>query len=281
MAVFAHLGAAALKSYWTSERLGDASRAFSDAFESLERDVRLLVERVLSPEQRALLQRLIDDWQAQNPDQRVVEGIRFVSFGRVAGEAADDRGNAARGLLGSVKSATRAADRALLLAERALFLSQRVPFLLRAHARLGAREVTGDTLVLLNDMDGLLQRTAELRPMIAETSALLGQVVDVTERVRAMSRALDPMLQRAIDLANDDQLEKDLSIADLLSARTLSIMRQLERLQQSNAGALAQLTLEVDALVRRWILYFALAVGGCVLLYWACYYLVKRLAEAS
>jgi hypothetical protein len=280
MAVFAHLSAATLKSYWTSERLGDASRAFSDAFEGLERDVRRLVERVLRPEQRALLQRLIDDWEAQNPDQRVVEGIRFVSFGRVAGEAADERGNAARGLLSSVKSATQAADRALLLAERALFLSQRVPFLLRAHARLGAREVTGDTLALLNDMEGLLQRTAELRPMISETSDLLGRVVDVTERVRAMSSALDPMLQRAIDLANDDQLAEALSTADLLSARTLAIMSQLEHLQQSNAGALAQLSLEVDALVRRWILYFALAVAGSVLLYWACYYVVKQLAAA-
>jgi hypothetical protein len=281
MVVFAELSAAVLKTYWTSERLGDASPAFSDAFESLERDVRRLVDRVLSPEQRALLQRLVDDWLAQNPHQRVVEGVRLVGFGRVAGDAADERGNAARGLLSSVKSATGAADRALLLAERALFLSQRVPFLLRAHARLGAREVTGDTRTLLDDMDALLQRSADLRPVIAETSALLGRVADVTERVRMMSRELDPMLERAIDLANDDRLEKNLSTADLLSGRALAIMTELERLQQSNAGALAQLTLELDALVRRWIAYLALAGAACVLLYWVCYYVVKRLDVAS
>jgi hypothetical protein len=281
MVVFAELSAAVLKTYWTSERLGDASPAFSDAFESLERDVRRLVDRVLSPEQRALLQRLVDDWLAQNPHQRVVEGVRLVGFGRVAGDAADERGNAARGLLSSVKSATGAADRALLLAERALFLSQRVPFLLRAHARLGAREVTSDTRTLLDDMDALLQRSADLRPVIAETSALLGRVADVTERVRMMSRELDPMLERAIDLANDDRLEKNLSTADLLSGRALAIMTELERLQQSNAGALAQLTLELDALVRRWIAYLALAGAACVLLYWVCYYVVKRLDVAS
>jgi hypothetical protein len=281
MVVFAELSAAVVKTYWTSERLGDASRGFSDAFESLERDVRRLVDRVLSPEQRALLERLIDDWLAQNPHQRLVEGVRLVGFGRVAGDAADERGNAARGLLSSVKSATRAADRALLLAERALFLSQRVPFLLRAHARLGAREVTGDTRALLDDMDALLQRSADLRPMIAETSALLGRVADVTERVRMMSRELDPMLERAIDLANDDQLEKHLATADLLSGRALSIMTQLERLQQTNASALAQLTPALDALVRRWIGYLALAGAACVLLYWVCYYAVKRLSAAS
>lgn len=280
MVVFARLSAATLKSYWTSQRLGDASRAFSDAFEGLERDVRPLVVRVLSPEQRALLQRLIDGWLAQNPDQRVVEGIRLVSFGRVAGEAADERGNAARGLLSSVKSATQAADRALLLAERALFLSQRVPFLLRAHARLGAREVMGDTRVLVDDMDALLQHSAELRPMISETSALLGRLADVTERVRMMSRELDPMLERAIELANDDQLEKHLSTADLLSGRTLSILTQLERLQRSNAGSLAQLTLELDGVVCRWIAYLALAGAGSVLLYWVCYYVVKRLTAS-
>jgi hypothetical protein len=277
MVVFAELSAAVLRTYWTSERLGDASRAFSNAFDSLERDVRRLVDRVLSPEQRALLQRLIDAWLAQNPNQRVVEGVRLVGIGRVAGDAADERGNAARGLLSSVKSATRAADRALLLAERALFLSQRVPFLLRAHARLGAREMTGDARVLLDDMDALLLGAAELRPMIAETSALLGRMADVTERVRMMSRELDPMLERAIDLANDDQLEKHLSTADLLSGRTLSILTQLERLQRSNAGSLAQLTLEIDALVCRWIAYLALASAGSVLLYWVCYYVVKRL----
>jgi hypothetical protein len=89
------------------------------------------------------------------------------------------------------------------------------------------------------------------------------------------------MLERAIDLANDDQLEKNLSAADLLSGRALAIMTQLERLQQSNAGALAQLTLEIDALVRRWIAYLALAGAACVLLYWVCYYVVKRRAAAS
>lgn len=280
MVVFAELSAAVLKTYWTSERLGDASRAFSDAFESLERDVRRLVDRVLSPEQRALLQRLIDAWLAQNPHQRVVEGVRLVAIGRVAGDAADERGNAARGLLSSVKSATRAADRALLLAERALFLSQRVPFLLRAHARLGAREMTGDARVLLDDMDGLLLRAAELRPMIAESSALLGRMADVTERVRMMSRELDPMLERGIALANDDQLEKHLATADLLSGRTLSILTQLERLQRSNAVSLSQLTLEIDALVCRWIAYLALAGAGSVLLYWVCYYVVKRFTAA-
>lgn len=281
MAVFARLCAYTLKSYWTTERLGDASPAFSEAFASLELDVQGLEARVLTPEQRALLQRLIDDWIAQNPDQRVVEGIRFVSFGRVAGEAADERGNTARGLLSSVKTATRAADRALLLAERALFLSQRVPFLLRAHARLGAREVMGDTLALVDEMDSLLQRSAELRPMLRETSDVLARTADVVEQVRMMSHELDPMLRHVIDLVNDEQLEMHLSTADRVSGRIAAVVTQLERLQQANAGTVAQLTLEVDALVRRWIVYLALAGAGCVLFYWVCYYWVKRLVASG
>jgi hypothetical protein len=276
MAVFARLSAGTLKSYWTSERLGDASRALSDAFVSLESDLQPLLARVLSSEQRALLERLIDGWQAENPDQHVVEGVRFVGFGQVAGAAADARINEVRGLLSSVKTATQAADRALLLAERALFLSQRVPFLLRAQARLGAREIAGDALVLLDDMDSLLQHANELRPMISETSTLLVRVADVTERARAMSRELEPLLQRASALLNDEQLEKTLATADRLSARTLSLLTQLERMQAANEGALAQVTTEVDALVRRWIVYLALAGAACVLLFWVGYYVVKR-----
>jgi hypothetical protein len=281
MVVFAQLCAGTLKSYWTSERLGDASRAFGDAFESLERDVELLADRVLSAEQRAVLQRLIDAWQAENPDQHVVEGVRFVSFGRVAGEAAELRGTQADDLLSGLKSAAQAADRALLLAERALFLSQRVPFLLRTQARLGAREVTGDALILVEDMDSLLQRAAELRSMISETSTLLARVADVSERARTLSYQLEPVLQRAIDLANDDQLEKTLSTADVLSTRALSILSHLERMQQSNAGAWAPLMLEIDAIIRRWIVYLTLAGASCVLLYWVCYYLVKRRAAGD
>lgn len=281
LVVFARLSAATLKSYWTSERLGDASQSFGAAFETLQRDVRLLEERVLSAEQRALLQRLIAGWQAQNPDQRVVEGVRFVNFGRVVGDAAAERGDEARGLLSGVKSATQAADRALLLAERALFLSQRVPFLLRAHARLAAREVTGDALALLNDMDALLQRGAELRPMISETSALLARMADVTERVRDMSRELDPMLEHAVELINDDQLEKTLSTADVLSERTLALLTQLERMQQTNAGVLVQVTGEIDALAYRCIASLGLALALCVLLFWLCYYVVKRRLGAA
>jgi hypothetical protein len=281
MVVFARLGAGSLMSYWTSERLGDASRAFGDAFATLERDVALLADRVLSTEQRALLQHLIESWQAENPDQHVVEGVRFVSFGRVVGEAADERGTQARGLLSGVKSAAQTADRVLLLAERALFLSQRVPFLLRAQTRLGAREVTGDALLLLGDMDSLLEHGAEIRSMIAETSALLTRVADATERARTLSHELEPVLQRASDLANDDQLEKTLSRADLLSIRALSILTHLERMQTSTTGALAPITAEIDAIIRRWIMYLALAGAGCVLLFWACYYLVKRRIAAS
>jgi hypothetical protein len=281
MAVFAQLCAKTLKSYWTSQRLGDASAAFSDAFAGLDRDVQAVLIQVLTAEQRALLQRLIDGWLAENRDQRVVEGIRLVSFGRVAGEAADERGNAARGLLSSVKTATRAADRALLLAERALYLSQRVPFLLRAHARLGAREMTGDTLRLLDDVDSLLQRGAELRPMLAETADVLALTADVAEQVRVMSRDLDPMLQRVIGLVDDDRLEQHLASAERLSSRFDSIVTQLDRMQRANTGALTELTREVDALVRRWIAYLALAGAGCVLFYWACYYVVKRHVAAG
>jgi hypothetical protein len=130
-------------------------------------------------------------------------------------------------------------------------------------------------------MESLLQRGAELRPLIAETSDVVALANRVAAQVRVMSRELDPMLQRMIELAHDDQLEKHLSTADRVSGRIAAVVTQLEGLQQANAGALAQLTLETDTLVRRWIVYCALAGAGCVLFFWVCYYVVKRLVAAS
>jgi hypothetical protein len=51
-----------------------------------------------------------------------------------------------RGILSSVRTATRAANQALLLSERVLFLVNRMPSLWRLQARLGARELMSDAL---------------------------------------------------------------------------------------------------------------------------------------
>jgi len=56
-----------------------------------------------------------------------------------------------KGFLSSVRTATRAANQALLLGERVLFLVNRMPAVWRLQARLGAREVVGDAVMQLSE----------------------------------------------------------------------------------------------------------------------------------
>jgi hypothetical protein len=159
-------------------------------------------------------------------------------------------------------------------------LMQRVPFLLRAQVRLGARDLTADALGTLDDMDSLLRHTQELRPVISETSVLLVRLTEVMGQVRASSHEIAPLLAQASALLDDEQLKQTLSTADRLSERSLALLVGVERMQQSNEGALERVVEQVDVLVRRWILYLALAGSVCILLFWVGYYVVRRLGSA-
>lgn len=158
MVVFAELNADTLQRYWLPSVWGEAGAFFDEAFSKLKEEVWPIARRILSTRQQQQLYLLIREWERKNPDQLRVEGLRLLSFAQVSGEAAAKRAEEVRGLLGGVRSATQAADQGLMLAERALFLSQRVPFLLRAHVRLGAREVAADTKVLLIDAERTSQQ---------------------------------------------------------------------------------------------------------------------------
>jgi hypothetical protein len=154
MVVFIRLSRSVADRYWVPHVYGaEEGKALADAFEAAERDLWAVAATVLDEPKRAQVTSLIDDWLAAWPSQVRVEGIRLTDFSVVAGEAARDRAERARGLLSSVKSAQQSADQALLLAERAMFLTHRFPFLLRLQARVAAREILSDTLdrLLLGD----------------------------------------------------------------------------------------------------------------------------------
>jgi hypothetical protein len=154
MLVFVRLSRSVVDGYWVPRVYGaEAGRALAETFAAAERDLWELAATVLDAARRAEVTSLIDDWRTAWPNQIRVEGIRLTDFSVVAGEAARDRVERARGLLASVKSASQSADRALLLAERAMFLTHRLPALLRLQARLAAREIISDAIdrVLLGE----------------------------------------------------------------------------------------------------------------------------------
>jgi len=158
MIVFVALSRRIADTHWAPKVFGEKGNEFSQAMAQSEAEVWQLGDKILDKERREDLATLIRDWQERNPGQQRVEGIRFHTFSRVAGKLAEEQEKRASGLLSSLKTATAAADQAVLLAERALFLAHRVPFLLRLQARVGMHEIVGDTVAQLKSEGGVLDR---------------------------------------------------------------------------------------------------------------------------
>jgi hypothetical protein len=150
MFVFVRLGRAVLERHWLPE-YGAEGTALGEAFARTDDEISALAGRSLGAERCAQLASIVDAWLADNPAQTRVEGIRLADFSEAAGAAVGARSIEVRGLLSSVKTATVAANQAFQLVERGLFLVHRLPFLWRLQARLGAREVLGDSTLLLTE----------------------------------------------------------------------------------------------------------------------------------
>jgi len=139
-----------LERHWIPDLYGDEGSELAEVFARSEAELAVVAGKALSFAQRRELESVIETWLTENPDQFRVEGIRFADFSAAAG-VAGERARQVKGFLSSVKTATRAANQALLLSERVLFLVNRMPSLWRLEARLGAREMMGDAITQLSE----------------------------------------------------------------------------------------------------------------------------------
>jgi hypothetical protein len=174
MVVFVRLSRTVLQRHWIPELYGERGADLAEVFARSEQELSELTARALSPAHRQQLASLVEAWLAENPGQVRVEGIRLADFSAAAGSAAAERAGQARGLLASVKSATRTANQALLLSERGLFLFHRLPFLWRLQARLGAREILDDALVRLTE--GPRAPLAKVRRLVGLAAVTFGLI---------------------------------------------------------------------------------------------------------
>jgi hypothetical protein len=145
MIVFVRLSRTVLDRYWIPMMFGAAGRELSEVFASSEVELSSIADRALSAPRRERVTALIDAWLADNPSQVRVESVRLADFASDAASAAADRMLEAKGILSSVKTATQAANQAMLMSERGLFLLHRMPSVWRLQARLSAREILGDS----------------------------------------------------------------------------------------------------------------------------------------
>ena len=151
MVVFIRLSRTVLENHWIPRIYGEEGGELAEAFVKSEQEVSHLAERALPAAQRQQLDELVEAWLASNPSHTQVAGIRLADFSTAARNAAIASSGSARGLLSSMKSASRSANHAVLLSERAIFLAHRLPFLWRLQARVGAREIVGDVLTSMSE----------------------------------------------------------------------------------------------------------------------------------
>jgi hypothetical protein len=154
MVVFVGLCRGVFERHWLGV-FGDGARPLLAVWTDAEDRIRTLSLTTMTDTQWRRLRALIDDWLRENPDRVAVEEVRFAELSTLVGKVAAVREDEAKGLFGSVKSATTAADQALLVADRALFMVSRFPFVLRLHARLAAFELVSDGKVQLHATEQL------------------------------------------------------------------------------------------------------------------------------
>jgi hypothetical protein len=151
MFVFVRLCRAVLEKHWIPTLYRQDGAELARAFARSDEEISEIVQRTLGGERHAQLQRIVETWLVDNPDQTRVEGVRLADFADAAGTAAAERSLQVRGIMSSVTTATRAANEAMMLFERGLFLFHRIPFLWRLQARLAAREMLGDSVAQLTE----------------------------------------------------------------------------------------------------------------------------------
>jgi hypothetical protein len=97
-------------------------------------DVWRVADLVLKPDQRKVLEDMIETWRGRNPDVEKVAGVRFSEFSEYRGKSVLDGVPLGSGLLAPVSEATRQIEETRMLAERGLFLTKRMPQLARWQA---------------------------------------------------------------------------------------------------------------------------------------------------
>jgi hypothetical protein len=180
MFVLVHLCRTVLDTYWNPQLYGNEGLELSAAFARSETEISDIAERALGSSRKQHVSSLVDAWLADNPGQVRVEGIRLADFASGAARATAERMLEAKGILSSVRTATEAANEAMVLVERALFLLHRMPTVWRVQARLAAREILGDSIAQVSEgPDAPLVRMGHQAARLARSGVIAVAVLGV------------------------------------------------------------------------------------------------------
>lgn len=274
MLVFVRLSREVFETHWMPELYGERGRPVVEAFRTSEAELRHVARRVLTAEQLGRLDAFIDQWRRDNPQQFRVESVRLMDFSVRAGQVELERAEQAGGLLATVRSATQAADQALLVAERGLFLAHRMPFLMRLQARLGSREILSDTLGRVGTPAELMSQMQGFEPMVQQLPALAENSGRAAHEARLLVQNVQPLIPSA---AAAEKITDTINRTNALTVNTRQMLQELNALVPADPNAtVATAKRGVDETLRKGLLYLVLLGAAWSVLWWGGYFIAKR-----
>jgi hypothetical protein len=165
-----------------------------------------VADKVLKPDERKVLEDMIDDWRAKNPKADSVAFVRFSDFASYRGKSILDNVPMGSGLLAPVSEATRQIEETRMLAERGMFLSKRMPLLVRWHVEsLFNTMMLHPELQKLSDAATRAVAVAESLPAkVAEERSILLKTMEEREKaIGGITRDVRATAADVKDIAKD------------------------------------------------------------------------------
>jgi len=197
---------------------GDKGQEWLVAVRQSEKEIWLVAEKVLNPEQQTALRELIRDWQTNNPEVDNVTSVRFSNFTSEIGAGKLDPLVQPGGFLPEVSEATRAVDEIRRTTERMMFLAFLTPRL----ARLASEGLVYD---LATQPEFKEQRTS-LRNF-SEAAVKLSVIADKLPDLIAAER------HAAVDQAMDRLFDEHENFFDEIDKREASFKELLSQIQDT------------------------------------------------
>ena len=220
---------------WVTDKMGAkvfgaaAALPLEAALTEGRADVWRMAGLVLKPEQRQVVEEMIDTWRERNPNVEAVAYVRFSEFSEYRGKSILDGVPFGSGLLAPVSDAMRQLEETRMLAERAMYLTKRMPQLARwqAEALLNTAlmhpevQRMNDTVIrVVTVLEGLPAKVAEERAVILKKMEEREKTIGaIAQDVRATAADAKTIAQEMHSLLAE--AEGVVKAADVLAARIM------------------------------------------------------------
>lgn len=270
MMTFIRLNHQVVKEYWIPKFYGAKGQDLLTTFQDSEREIGLIADTRMTPEQRQAFDRLLESWRKENPTLVLVEGVRLTDFAKHAGKIEAERSEEIGGLVSGIKGAVSTADQAILLANRAIFLGQRMPTILRLQTRVGVQEILSDSMKQLASAGEATEKTRKL------AQDLSGVMLQVNEAMRQAGPLIKEYRQN-FPYNPDSTLSDKLTLANQTIVELRNLLADLNSLSPNAVqNGAKEVKLQINSMI--WNTAMALALVGFLLIgfWWLGYFLVKR-----